>query len=122
MHNLSQGISSGLVTFHGANSGDRRMRRGLFFALAVIVALFGIATPPSAVPLLVDMKIRDPLTANAPQSGDDAVAFLSPDNGKGNGKGGNGGYCKADLKGLTLWLSHDGKSWKALDGEVLDLS
>lgn len=104
------------------------MRRGLFLALALLVALFGLTSRPAAVPLLVELKIRDPLTSNGPVPDDEAsVASSENDKGKGSEKEkGNGksddGYSKAELKALTLWLSKDGKTWKALDGEITDLS
>jgi hypothetical protein len=101
------------------------MRRGLWFFLALLVFLFALAASSSAVPLLVELKIRDALTsAAAPASGDEVLVIPSG-SGKGKWKGGDSGnpdFSKLNLKSLTLWLSTDGKSWKALDGEITGLA
>ena len=122
------------------------MRRGTILLLALIFAI-ALAATAYAVPLLVELKIGDPLTAvvSSPPVLNEEVTVPSTSTGKGNGKSGDKGnsgtksnngngnsgdkgnngngknadpLSNANLKSLTLWLSTDGKSWKALDAEV----
>jgi hypothetical protein len=119
------------------------MRRIRFVLLAI--SLFAITLPArsSAVPFLVEMKIKEPLSSvnSSVPYADDQLNL--PGNGYANGKGnGNsssaGGSAseksnpgkgnkpddlltKGNLKDLTLWYSTNGKDWKVLGGEVVDL-
>ena len=123
------------------------MRRGTILLLALIFAI-ALAATAYAVPLLVELKIGDPLTAvvSSPPVLNEEVSVPSSSPGKGNGKSGDKGssgtktnngngssgdkgnsgkkddpLSNANLKSLTLWLSTDGKSWKALDAEVTNV-
>jgi hypothetical protein len=97
----------------------------------MLLFTLALAASASAVPTLVEFKIKDEVVAanNATPTADDLLSS----NGNGGGKGksgdksngaGNSGNSngKADLKSLTLWLSTDGKSWKAVSSEVVGLS
>ena len=117
------------------------MHRTTLSVLALFLFTLSLAATASAVPLFVEMKIREPLAALTATGtgGEDqlVVPELGGGKGKSNGKGsgansggenrGNGGkssdpFSKANLKSLTLWISADGKVWKHLDGQVVDLS
>jgi hypothetical protein len=117
------------------------MHRTTSSVLALSIVTLSLAATSSAVPIFVELKIREPLAAvNAPDPvGDDQLVLpdVGPGKGKSNAKGsgsnsgkannGNGGqskdpFAKSNLRALTLWISSDGTSWKTLGGEVVDLS
>lgn len=99
------------------------MRRRLALLLALLLLALAVATYSSAVPLLVELKIKD-LVGSLDESSSpyDVLSPLGRGNdkarsGRGNGRG-NGGEL-VDLRSLTLWLSSDGKNWRKVDGDLV---
>src|SRR5262245_11638397 len=68
------------------------MRRGTILLLALLFAI-ALAATAYAVPLLVELKISDPLAAvvSVPPVLNEQVVVPSAGNGKGNGKSGDKG-------------------------------
>src|SRR5262245_56506271 len=105
------------------------MIRSIVLLLGLLLSLT-LAASSLAVPLLVELEIRDPLAVVAEPVAPDDGLVVGTNNGKGkenSSKSGKGNtehgkpgeaLTKGNLKSLTLWLSKDGKSWKALDAEV----
>lgn len=122
------------------------MRRRFVLLLALALTALVFATHSLAIPLLVELKIKDAigsLEESAPPA-DDTALLPGSNSGKGQeklekksnekgktvekgGAGGNGkGHDKSnenvDLKSLTLWLSSDGQSWHKAAGDIVSLT
>jgi len=108
------------------------MRLRTYALLALLPFTLVLASSAYAVPILVELRIKDPVAAidNSAPKGDDAITLPGKSGGKGNsnekGKGGGSDKGKssgsADLHSLTLWLSADGKVWKPVTNDVLEFT
>jgi len=106
------------------------MRLRTYALLALLPFALVLASSAYAVPILVELKIKDPAGAidNSAAKGDDAITLPGKSGGKGNsnekGKGGGSdkGNGNADLHSLTLWLSSDGKAWKPVTNDVVEFT
>lgn len=118
------------------------MRRRFSIGLAALCFMLGLAASSSAAPILVELRIKDPVGSLDNPSSPPESEFVPPSKGNGKGKsnekgtdkggsptgagnsgdnGSKGGQSttKADLKSLSLWLSNNGKDWTQVSSEIV---
>ena len=84
--------------------------------LALFLFALGLAASSSAVPLLVELTIKDPVGSLENGSSPVQDEFVKHGKGGGNGKGSGS---TTDLKSLTLWLSTNGKDWTKVSNDLI---
>jgi hypothetical protein len=108
---------------------------------ALLLFALGLAASSSAVPILVELTIKDPVGSLENPSSTQHDQFVNPGEGGGKGKsnekgneksngkfgsagnsGNNGNSNGTDLKSLTLWLSTNGKDWTKISNDLVSYS